>query len=120
MKPVTRRSVMVGSAAAVAAIPAVGLYKSEAIDDPLLEAIRRYRAESAVYNASRGLSDDESNAWCNKCDAFLVEGFKHPVSTEAGARAVIDLVLDEPVLLQHSSFYDRLPLLVKAARTYLA
>ena len=109
--------------AAVTALPAVGLCKgaeSEPINDPLLDAIRRYRAELAVYNASRELSDEESDAWCDKCDAILVRGFKHPVCTKRGAQAVIDLVLDEHALLGHSSFYKRLPVLVKAARAYLA
>ena len=88
--------------------------------DPLLEAIQRYRAESDVYNASGELSDAESDAWCDKCDSILVRGFKHPVCTKASARAVIDLVLDEPVLLQNARFGEELEALLKAARSYLS
>ena len=72
MKPLSRRSVTTGLAAAVAAIPAVGLCKgakTEPGNDPLLDGICRYRAEIAAINASSGLDDDALDAWVDKADA---------------------------------------------------
>lgn len=124
MKPLSRRSVIAGSAAAVTALPTLGLCKvaeSGPVSDPLLEGIRRYQAEIAALNATDyDLADEESDGWVDQADTILEEAIQHPVQTEQGARAVIGLVLEEPILLEHAWFEDRLPVLVKDARRVLA
>ena len=123
MKSITRRSVTTGLAAAVTAIPAVGLCasaKGDPSDDPLLEAIDRYRAEIATANATHGLTDEELDAWIDRADAILMEAVNLPVLTAAGAVAVISLHVDEPILAQHSLYGDEFSTIVRAARNYIA
>jgi hypothetical protein len=123
MKPLTRRSVTTGLAAAVVAIPAVGLckgVKTEPCDDPLPDLLGRYRAEIAAINASSGLDDDDLDAWVDKADAILVEAVALPVVTGAGAVAVLSLFVDDPQLFQHWHYGDKLRELVKASRDYIA
>jgi len=102
MKPLSRRSVTTGLAAAVTAIPALGLCataKAAPGDDPLLKVIGRYRAEIAAVNASHGLSDEELDAWVDRADLNLSEAVGLPVLTTASAVAVISLF----VTTRHSS-----------------
>ena len=125
MKSITRRSVTTGLAAAVTVMHAAGLPTGARIapgkDDPLFEAIQRYRVEVAALNSSSGLSDEEVDAWCHRCDTILADATaEHEVQSEAAAHAVIDLVLDEPQLLTHFWFGNELAELVRAARGFLA
>jgi hypothetical protein len=124
MKSVTRRSVTTGMLAAVTAIPALGLAMSVRAhpgDDKLLEAIGRYRGEVTAINASSGLDDEEIDAWMDRADAFLIEAVAMPVSTTAGAMAVISLFIDEGWMLsQHNVFGDEFLALARAALNYVA
>jgi hypothetical protein len=107
----------------VTAFPAIGLVasaKSDPSDDPLLEAIGRYRAEIAAANASHGLTDEELDAWIDRPDAILMEAVGLPVLTAASAAAVISLHVDEPILAGHTVYGDEFSSLVRAARDYIA
>ena len=120
MKPLTRRSVTTGLAAAVTVIPAVGLARAVPADDKLLRVISRYRAEIAAVNASHGLSDEDVDAWVDRADAIFMEVFGLPVLTTASAVAVISLLVDDLSLAQHWHYGDGVMALVKDARDYLA
>ena len=120
MKPLSRRSVTTGLAAAVTVIPAVGLARAVPADDKLLTVIRRYRAEIDAVNASHGLSDEEVNAWVDWADAILIETIGLPVLTTASAVAVISLFVDDPQIFQHWLYGDEFLALVKASRDYIA
>ena len=120
MKPLSRRSVTTGLAAAVTALPAVGLARAVPADDKLLSVISRYRVEIAAVNASRGLSDEELDAWVDRADALLVEAIGLPVVTGAGAVAVISLFVEDPLLPQHWHYGRKFLALVKASRDYIA
>jgi hypothetical protein len=123
MKPLSRRSVTTGLAAAVTAIPAVGLSvsaRADTRDDKLLATIRRYRAEINAVNASHGLSDEELDACIDRADAILVEAVGLPVLTTASAMAVISLFIDDVWMLsQHSVYGDAFLALAKAVRDYI-
>ena len=122
-KMISRRSVTTGLAAAVTALPSLGLCNSAKAapgDDPLLKVIGRYRAEIAAANASHGLTDEELDAWIDRADAILMEAVGLPVLTAASAVAVISLHVDEPILAQHSVYGDEFSTLVRAARDYIA
>jgi len=123
MKPLSRRSVTTGLAAAVTAIPALGLCataKAAPGDDPLLKVIGRYRAEIAAVNASHGLSDEELDAWVDRADLNLSEAVGLPVLTTASAVAVISLFVDDPTLVQNCGYGDGVRALVRAAIDYIA
>jgi hypothetical protein len=123
MKPLSRRSVTTGLAAAVTAIPAVGLSigaKADPRGDKLLTLIRCYRAEIAAINSSGDLSDEEIDAWVDRADAILTEAVGLPVLTTASAMAVIDLFVEDQALTQHCDYGDEFEALVRAARNYIA
>jgi hypothetical protein len=124
MKPLSRRSVTTGLAAAVTAIPALGFAtgaKADPASDALLEAIHRYRAEINAANSSHGLSDEDLDDWIDRADAILEEAVSLPVLTTASAMAVIDLFVDDGwILAQHNLYGDELVVLVKTARNYIA
>jgi hypothetical protein len=97
------------------------LAKAAPGDDPLLDAIGRYRAEIAAINAARDLEDEELDAWVDRADAILMEATDLPVLTAASALAVISLFIDDSWMLsQHSVYGDEFLALVKAARDYIA
>ena len=112
--------------AVVAVVPAavaVGLpmtAKADPGNDRLLELIRLYRAEIDAINASHGLTDEELDAWVNRADLILEEGFALPVLTAASAVAVIDLLLAEGLIASHTFIRDDWVALTKSARDYIA
>jgi len=124
MKPLSRRSVTTGLAAAVAVIPLVGLATSAVAnpgDDKLLAVIGRYKAEVDAINASHeDLSDEEIDAWVNRADAILTEAAGLPALTAASALAALDLVSDEEDIGEHSIFGDQFRSLIEAIRGYIA
>jgi len=83
-KMISRRSVTTGLAAAVAALPAVGLARALPADDKLLRVISRYRAEIASLDASHGLTDEEIDAWVDRADA--PHGGRRPSGADDGQR----------------------------------
>jgi hypothetical protein len=113
-KMISRRSVTTGLAAAVAALPAVGLARAVPADDKLLRVISRYRAEIA------SLADEKIDAWVDRPDAILTEAAGLPVLTTASAVAVISLFVDDPALVQHCVYGDGVRALVEDARDYIA
>jgi hypothetical protein len=116
MKPLSRRSVTTSMVAAVAAVPAVALsVRSAPRDDKLLAVIRRYESELAALNASRGLTDEELDAWVDRTDAILVEAAGLPALTAASALAALDLVATEGQVDSHSIYGERFLELVRAA-----
>ena len=113
--------------AVVAAVPAavaIGLpmiAKADPGDDPLLQAIGRYKAEAAAIDARHeDLSDEDIDAWVDRADTMLTEAVGLPVLSAASAVAVIDLVIEEEDIGEHSIYGEQFLALVKAARDYIA
>jgi hypothetical protein len=123
MKALSRRSVTTGLAAAVTAIPAVGLCQSASAapgDDPLLKIIDRYKAELAAIDAVHDdLTDADIDAWVDHADAILAEAASLPVLSATSAVAVIDLVIEEEDIGQHSIYGEQFLALLKAAQGYI-
>ena len=94
--------------------------KAAPSDDPLLEAIGRYKAEVAAIDARHEDLSDEDIAWVDHADAMLTEAVGLPVLSAASAIAVIDLVIEEEDIGKHSIYGDQFLALVKAARDYIA
>jgi hypothetical protein len=120
MKPLSRRSVTTGLAAAVTALPAVVLAngtKVETGDAKLLDVIRRYNSEIEAINASRVWSDDEIDDRTDKAYAILEEADGLPVLGTAGALAALDLVVKES---SHSVLEDQFLAFIRAVRDYIA
>jgi hypothetical protein len=118
MKPVTRRSVMAGSAAVVAAFsvtPALGVER-----DHLLDCLRRYMAEIDTLNASCVEDDEEPNAWLGRANALLAEALKHPVVSTEGALTMLTVALAEPILISNSYCDDKVLQRCREARDFLA
>jgi hypothetical protein len=107
----------VAPAEADARLSARGFHKS---NGPRRAKVLRPLTCWAALNKSRGLTDDEINAWTDRADAILADAVDLPVQTEASARAVIDLALDEPSLGGHQWFGEKFTALVRTARACIA
>jgi hypothetical protein len=89
----TRRTFLRSAAAAPAlALPAVALCAAVTSDDPMIEAINAYRAESARNNAS------EDDVPADGCQAFGVLCSQTPVpTTREGAMEALRLTIEEEI-----------------------
>ena len=90
------RRLFLTSAAAVGFV--AGSVPATAAHDPLLELIREYQTQMAIYNASGDLTDAEDNAlaevtWHASYDR-LCEA-PPAATTQAGALAAVEFVRDE-------------------------
>jgi hypothetical protein len=111
--------------AVVAAVPAAAGLGVAALavplgEDGLTELIRRYRAEIDTLNATRGLGDEELDAWIDRADAILIEAVNKPVRTTASAIAVLSLFVDDWPLTQHYIYGDQFSALARVAVDYIA
>ena len=95
MKPLTRRSVTIGLAAAMAAIPAVGLYKGAEGPSELAALARQYFAEVAAFNSSPDLGDDDFFHADQPFDVTLQQMVSVPVRSIEDALAAVEVVLHE-------------------------
>ena len=96
MNPVTRRSVMAGSAAVVAAVPAFGLTKG--VDGPseLAALVKRYFEQIAIFNDTRHETDDEFDAHAAATFEPVMDAMQGtPVRSEEDALAVVDILIRE-------------------------
>lgn len=98
----SRRNVAAGLAAAVTAVPAVGLCSIPRMpnlrEDRIIEILKRYQAGCDALNATckvRGLSDGELDAIVDRNDKTLAEVVGLPALTAAGALAALDFVIAE-------------------------
>jgi hypothetical protein len=94
MKPLSRRSVTTGLAAAVTAVPAVGFCKGAEGPSELAAIVRRYFAELAAFNADPRGDDDEFYNADQPFDATLQQMIGVPVRSHQDAAAAVDMVLE--------------------------
>jgi hypothetical protein len=89
--------------------------------DPLLDGVERYLTEMVALNASRGLSDKQLDAWIDRADEILASALEHPVSSSAGALALLALVVQEGYNpFTHAYYGDELRVRCKEAVRFLA
>ena len=94
MKPLSRRSVTTGLAAAVTAIPAVGLCKNAEGPSELAGLVRRYFDEVAAFNADPRGEDNDFYHADQPFDVTLEEMIGVPVRNPDDAAAAVDMVLE--------------------------
>ena len=91
MKPLSRRSVMAGSAAALTAIPALALPVAASEGGELAALVRRYFAEVEAFNADPP-EDYEAFFATQPSDLTVREMVGVPVRTREDALAVIEFM----------------------------
>ncbi|WP_146606025.1 hypothetical protein [Mesorhizobium kowhaii] len=102
----------------MAATAASGSTTPETIDDPLLDAVRAFRAGMADYNVNSPDDDDEAVAYIEVSygpPMEVLEEWEQPAKTHAGALEALRLVAEE------NSAYEASPLvgpLLAAAIAY--
>ena len=127
MKPLSRRSVTTGLAAAVTAIPAVGLCKGVEGPSELAALIRRYYEEVDAFSSVDHLTDAAADAHADATfNATMAEMIGVPARTANDALAAMEWLLREGAdsmidFDPHGTLWTRTCLsLVNAVRDYLA
>ncbi|MFK0688026.1 hypothetical protein ACFX5Q_07450 [Mesorhizobium sp. IMUNJ 23033] len=121
MTTITRRAALGAIAslpaigAATEAFPSTGSTAPETINDPLLDAIRAYRAGMDDYNVNAPDDSDEADAYAEISYAPSLEvlaEWEQPAKTYRGALEALRLVAEENVVSQASDING--PLLAAA------
>ena len=124
MKPLSRRTVIAGTAAVVTAIPAVGLAKAPQEPSELAALVQRYFAEVDHFNIVAVADDrtDEQNDALAEATYYRTEHEmeRTPVRTAKDALAILDYFEREDVFGHYCGEMDTLiGSLVGGLRAYL-